>query len=37
MELLRDEICRVRDVRDGHLYLFTDEDPGGFYRLEPMD
>jgi aldose sugar dehydrogenase len=39
-ELLRDEIGRIRDVRDGpdgHLYVLTDEDPGGLYRLEPAD
>lgn len=36
--LLEDEIGRIRDVRqgpDGFLYLLTDEDPGGLYRLEP--
>jgi glucose/arabinose dehydrogenase len=29
---------RVRDVRegpDGLVYLLTDENPGGLYRLEP--
>jgi len=39
-ELLRDEIGRIRDVRDGpdgFLYVLTDEDPGGVYRLEPAD
>jgi glucose/arabinose dehydrogenase len=39
-ELLRDEIGRIRDVRDGpdgFLYVLTDENPGGVYRLEPAD
>ena len=30
--------ARFRDVRqgpDGYLYILTDEDPGGLYRLEP--
>ena len=36
--MLKDAIGRIRDVRqgpDGLLYLVTDEDPGGLYRLEP--
>lgn len=36
--LLQSELGRIRDVRsgpDGRLYLLTDEDPGGLYRLEP--
>ncbi len=36
--LLEGELGRVRDVRtgpDGLVYLLTDEDPGGLYRLEP--
>lgn len=36
--LLTDAIGRIRDVRqgpDGHLYLLTDEEQGGLYRLEP--
>jgi glucose/arabinose dehydrogenase len=35
---LEGELGRVRDVRagpDGLVYLLTDEDPGGLYRLEP--
>lgn len=39
-ELIRDEIGRIRDVRsgpDGNLYLLTDEEDGGIYRLEPAD
>lgn len=38
--LLQGELGRIRDVRsgpDGLLYLLTDEDPGGLYRLEPAD
>jgi glucose/arabinose dehydrogenase len=38
--LLEGELGRIRDVRsgpDGFLYLLTDEDPGGLYRLEPAD
>lgn len=38
--LLTGELGRIRDVRngpDGRLYLLTDEDPGGLYRLEPAD
>ncbi len=37
--LLQDELGRIRDVRqgpDGNLWLLTDEDPGGLYRLEPV-
>jgi glucose/arabinose dehydrogenase len=36
--LLQDTLGRIRDVRqgpDGNLWLLTDEDPGGLYRLEP--
>jgi len=36
--LLSDAIGRIRDVRegpDGYLYLLTDEEDGGLYRLEP--
>ena len=35
---LEGELGRIRDVRtgpDGLVYLLTDEDPGGLYRLEP--
>lgn len=35
---LEGDLGRVRDVRtgpDGLVYLLTDEDPGGLYRLEP--
>lgn len=31
---------RIRDVRmglDGYLYILTDADPGGLYRLEPLN
>ena len=37
-ELIRDEIGRIRDVRkgpDGFIYIATDEEDGGIYRLEP--
>jgi glucose/arabinose dehydrogenase len=34
---LRDEIGRIRDGPDGHLYVLTDEDPGSLDRLEPAD
>jgi aldose sugar dehydrogenase len=36
--MLRGTIGRIRDVRngpDGFLYLLTDENPGGLFRLEP--
>jgi glucose/arabinose dehydrogenase len=36
--LLQGVVGRIRDVRtgpDGLLYLITDEDRGGLYRLEP--
>lgn len=36
--LLEGEIGRIRDVRtapDGTVYLITDDDPGGIYRLIP--
>jgi aldose sugar dehydrogenase len=39
-ELLRDRIGRIRDVRtgpDGNLWFTTDSDPGGVYRIEPVD
>jgi aldose sugar dehydrogenase len=39
-ELLVGEIGRIRDVRqgtDGFVYLVTDEEDGGVYRLEPVD
>ncbi|PMR75899.1 PQQ-dependent sugar dehydrogenase [Billgrantia endophytica] len=39
-ELLRGEIGRIRDVRegpDGYLYLLSDEEDGALYRLEPAD
>ena len=38
-QFLRDTLGRVRDVRegpDGLVYLVTDENPGGLYRLEPV-
>ncbi len=37
-ELLRNELGRIRDIRsgpDGYLYVLTDEDRGGLYRLVP--
>lgn len=37
--LLKDSLGRIRDVRqgpDGNIWLLTDEDPGGLYRLEPL-
>jgi aldose sugar dehydrogenase len=37
--LLKNMLGRIRDVRqgpDGNLWLLTDEDPGGLYRLEPV-
>jgi glucose/arabinose dehydrogenase len=36
--MLEGALGRIRDVRtgpDGLVYLLTDEDPGGLYRLEP--
>ncbi|MEK0083725.1 PQQ-dependent sugar dehydrogenase [Benzoatithermus flavus] len=36
---LEGALGRIRDVRtgpDGLVYLLTDEDPGGLYRLEPV-
>lgn len=36
--MLKNALGRIRDVRqgpDGYLYLLTDEDPGGLFRLEP--
>src|SRR5919199_453693 len=38
-QFLKGALGRVRDVRegpDGLVYLLTDEDPGGLYRLEPV-
>ena len=38
-QFLKDTLGRVRDVRegpDGLVYLVTDENPGGLYRLEPV-
>ncbi|WP_260579109.1 PQQ-dependent sugar dehydrogenase [Vreelandella populi] len=38
--LLSDTLGRIRDVRqgpDGMLYIVTDEEDGGVYRLEPED
>lgn len=38
--LLRNEIGRIRDVRqgpDGFLYMVTDADNGGVYRIEPVE
>lgn len=37
--MLKNVLGRIRDVRqgpDGLLYLLTDEDPGGLFRLEPV-
>jgi aldose sugar dehydrogenase len=39
-ELLTRRIGRIRDVRqgpDGNIYLATDEEDGGIYRLEPVN
>ncbi|TVR33192.1 MAG: PQQ-dependent sugar dehydrogenase [Balneolaceae bacterium] len=39
-ELLTFELGRIRDVRegpDGFIYVVTDENPGGIYRIEPND
>ncbi len=39
-ELLRDELGRIRDVKegpDGNIYVLTDESSGGLYRLEPLN
>jgi len=38
--LLDDELGRIRDVAtgpDGYLYLLTDAENGGLYRLEPVE
>jgi glucose/arabinose dehydrogenase len=38
-ELLSGTLGRIRDVEvgpDGFLYLLTDADNGGVYRLEPV-
>jgi glucose/arabinose dehydrogenase len=37
-EILTNQIGRIRDVRegpDGYIYVVTDENPGGVYRIEP--
>jgi aldose sugar dehydrogenase len=39
-ELLLHEVGRIRDVRqapDGPIYVLTDAEDGGLYRLEPVD
>ncbi|WP_103019631.1 PQQ-dependent sugar dehydrogenase [Salinibacter altiplanensis] len=39
-ELLRAELGRIRDVAtgpDGYLYLLTDAEDGGLFRLEPVE
>jgi aldose sugar dehydrogenase len=39
-ELLTQRIGRIRDVRqgpDGNIYIATDEEDGGIYRLEPVN
>ncbi len=39
-EILTFELGRIRDVRegpDGFIYVVTDENPGGIYRIEPND
>jgi glucose/arabinose dehydrogenase len=39
-DLLTEELGRIRDVAtgpDGYLYLLTDADSGGLYRLEPVE
>jgi aldose sugar dehydrogenase len=39
-ELLLGTIGRIRDVRqgpDGHIYVVTDEEQGGVYRIEPAE
>lgn len=38
--LLTGEIGRIRDARqgpDGHIYLLTDQQDGGLYRIEALD
>ena len=38
--LLENAIGRIRDIQqapDGYLYVLTDEDEGGLYRLEASD
>ena len=38
-QFLEDALGRIRDVREGPdalVYLVTDENPGGLYRLEPV-
>lgn len=38
--LIEGKIGRIRDVRmgpDGNLYLLTDEEDGGLFKLEPAD
>jgi glucose/arabinose dehydrogenase len=37
--MLEGDLGRIRDVRtaqDGSVYLITDDDPGGIFRLEPL-
>ena len=39
-EILRGEFGRIRDIRTGPddlLYFVTDENPGGLYRIEPVE
>jgi glucose/arabinose dehydrogenase len=39
-EMLNNELGRIRDVAtgpDGYLYLLTDAENGGLYRLEPVE
>ena len=38
-QFLKGTLGRIRDIRagpDGLVYLVTDENPGGIYRLEPV-
>lgn len=38
--LITEKIGRIRDIRmgpDGNLYILTDEEKGGLYRLEPVE
>lgn len=39
-ELLRNDLGRIRDVRegpDGYIYVLTDHSGGGLYRIEPVE
>ena len=39
-ELLRSDLGRIRDVRegpDGNIYVLTDHSGGGLYRIEPVE